>query len=37
MGFEREDGKKLSIKAQNVRSDQIARTLETVREFSGTT
>jgi hypothetical protein len=37
LSFEREDGKKLSIKAQNVRSDQIARTLETVREFSGTT
>jgi len=37
LSFERADGKKLSIKAQNVRSDQIARTLETVREFSGTT
>jgi hypothetical protein len=35
MSVEREDGKKLSIKAQNVRSDQIAKTLETVREFFG--
>ncbi|MEK7992966.1 MAG: hypothetical protein AAB403_04085 [Planctomycetota bacterium] len=37
LSLEREDGKKLGIKAQNVRSDQIARTLETVREFFGTT
>ncbi len=35
MSVEREDGKKLTIKALNVRSDQIARTLETVREFFG--
>ena len=33
MTVERPDGKKLTIKAQNVRSDQIASTLQTVREF----
>jgi hypothetical protein len=36
MNFEREGGKKLTIKAQNVRSDQIAKTIETAREFFGT-
>ncbi len=35
MSVEREDGKKFSIKAQNVRSDEIAKTLETLREFFG--
>ncbi|MBI4874298.1 MAG: hypothetical protein HY822_06675 [Acidobacteria bacterium] len=35
MSVEREDGRKLSIKAQNVESGQIASTLETVREFFG--
>jgi len=35
MSFEREDGKKLSIKAHNVGSNQIAKTLETMREFFG--
>jgi hypothetical protein len=36
MSFEREDGKKLTIKAHNVGSDQIAKTIETAREFFGT-
>ena len=35
LSFEREDGKKISIKAQNLRSDQIDKTLETMREFFG--
>jgi hypothetical protein len=35
MTVERQDGKKLTIKAQNVRSGQISSTLETIREFFG--
>ena len=35
MSVEREDGKKLTVKAQNVGSGHIARTLEAVREFLG--
>ena len=33
--FERGDGKKLVIKAQNVNSEQLAKTLETIREYFG--
>ncbi|MCC6862682.1 MAG: hypothetical protein IT158_29175 [Bryobacterales bacterium] len=35
MTVERPDGRKLTIKAQNVRSGQISSTLETIREFFG--
>ena len=35
MEFQREDGTKLRIRAENVRSDQIARTREFAREFLG--
>ena len=35
MEFERSDGSKLKIKAENVRRDQIERTMESAREFFG--
>src|SRR5262245_32843324 len=35
INFERADGKKLAIKAQNVNSEHIAKTLETIREYFG--
>lgn len=35
MSFEREGGKKISIKAQNLTSNQIDKTLQTMREFFG--
>lgn len=35
MEFQRGDGSKLKIKAENVRPDQIERTMESAREFFG--
>ncbi len=35
MSLEREDGRKLTLKMQNVKPDQLSRTLKTVREFFG--
>jgi len=35
MEFQRSDGSKLKIKAENVRPDQIERTMESAREFFG--